>query len=147
MDLFLMGLTFGVVTGMAFVALFLYLYKENMAIKRFRGALCHKKDDFVKFLSRNVNKQIHLDIVLSEKQNDEMKLFSNGMSDFFFSLPHDGSLLSGYTITIKSKSSNDFFHDSHVAQRRLKGHFYLEAVQNQQNGWGSATLVATPKYH
>ncbi len=149
MDLFLMGLTFGVVTGMAFVALFLYLYKENVAIKRFQGALCSKGKDFTKFLSANVNKQVHLDIVLTEKQNDEMRLFSNGMSDFFFMLPHDttNKTMGGYTISIKSKSSNDFFHDAHVAQRRLKGHFYLEDLQDQQHGWHTATLVATPKYH
>lgn len=142
-----MGLTCGVVAAMSLVALCLYLYRQTLAVKRFQGALCSKKNDFVKFLTTNVKQQIHLDIVLSEKQNDEMRLFSNGMSDFFFSLPHDGSLLSGYTITIKAKSSNDFLYDSHVAQRRLKGHFYLEAVQNQQHGWHTATLVATPKYH
>ena len=147
--MFLMGLTLGVVAGVGLVAIFLYLYKESVAIKRFQGALCSKKQDFITFLSTNVNKHIHLDIVLSEKQNDEMRLFSNGISDFFFMLPHDttNNTLGGYTISIKSKSSNDFFHDSHVAQRRLKGHFYLEAVQDQQHGWHTATLVAAPKYH
>jgi hypothetical protein len=147
MDMFLMGLTCGVVAATALVALCLYLHRQSLAVKRFQGALCSKKNDFVKFLANNVNKQIHLDIVLSEKQNDEMRLFSNGMSDFFFSLPSDGSLLNGYTITIKAKSYNDFFHDGHIAQRRLKGHFYLEALSSQQQGWTNAILVATPKYH
>lgn len=142
-----MGLTCGVVAATALVALYLYLYKEMVSVRRFQGGLCTKGKEFTKFLSSNINKPIHLDIVLTEKQNDEFRLFSNGMSDFFFSLPSDGSLLSGYTITIKAKSYNDFFHDGHIAQRRLKGHFYLEALSSQQQGWTNATLVATPKYH
>lgn len=144
---FSIGLLCGIISTLTGVIICGYLYQKRNGIRKFSGALGIRKDEFVKFLANNVNQNVHLDLVLTEKQNDEMTLFSNSTSEYFFSLPHGNSynLPGGYSVTIKSKGS-DFYHDSHNASRRLKGYFYIETLADAQHGWMSAVLKASPKH-
>lgn len=148
MNEFGIGFLCGIISTLVIAVTCVYLYQKRNGIRRFKGALNNSKDEFARFLSSNINQTFHLDVVLTEKQNDEMKLYSNGTSDYFFQLPHTASHTKpgGYFVTIKSKG-NDFFHDSKHTERRLKGHFYLEGLTETQHGWKSATLVASPKHH
>lgn len=145
---FTIGLLCGITATLLVAVVCGYVYQKRNGLRKFRGALCSSKDEFVKFLSANVNQNVHLDLVLTEKQNDEMKLFSNGLNDFFFSLPPNNNytMPGGYSITIKSKGS-DFYHNPNLSERRLKGYFYIENLSNLQHGWMSAVLVASLQYH